>query len=314
MSALLVALLALSGDALADDHVNGGQAAQGGTIVAHPRMNASVTSSPGAIGLTDRYDVEILGIGGGPGWRWGASAVDTRTSKLIAFGIVYNGGITRPPFLNDELPGWQFTGDEIVNRKQKHEITAGLSFVLLKRRLGLGLNGTLAILDTNFQGDRITGNLDLGIAGRPIDYLSIGFAARDILPVADQVDTPATLAFGVRGGVEEMITASFDVEARLEHVVSSPWTLRGGVEGSIEEVVRLRAGWDWNADTGIHGVGVGIGLYSFKAGAIDYGVRIPVNQPDLVFVDAQHTLSLTIYTRFLADMEPDEDPLEWDGK
>jgi hypothetical protein len=310
-----VVLLALgcSTAAHAEDNIGAQHEGAGGVAIADPRTNAAITLNPGALGLTDRFDVEFLvNAGGGRNFRWGLSAVDARTNEFISFGLVYNGGLTSVDFLPAELPAWAEVGEDLRNAKQKHELTAALATNLFDRRLGIGLNGTLQIHNTRFGGNRTLGNLDVGIAARPIDYLTLAFAARDLVTVEDTFDQPLTLSYAVRGGVEELITASFEGDVRMEHVVNSGLDFRFGVDGTIRKLVKVRGGWDYNGDSTIHGFSWGVGLFSADNGTLNYAMRIPVNDPDLVFGRIEHTLSLTLFTRvWRRGEEPTESPIVW---
>jgi hypothetical protein len=303
--------LAVSSTALADDYASGAIAGMGGSSVAEPHDNGGLRTNPATAGLTERYDVQaVFRVGPWPGIYWSASAIDARTNDFVSFGLAYDGQLTTLPFLPDELPGFAPTGEAPVNRKQLHDITFVLAAPLLKRRLSLGVNGTLTIFDNDWNGKGTTGNLDLGIAARPIEQLSIGFAARDILPVPEQFDRPALFALALRGGVDDLFVGSVEADYRLEHAQTLPWSVRAGVEGAIK-VVKLRAGWNWDGDADLHRVTWGLGMFA-KSGSIDYAMQIPVNDKAMVFGDVMHTLSLTIKTKAFSRDEPDESPIRWE--
>ncbi len=308
----LVLIALFSTSAWAGDHVEAAVQGVGGASIAHPRTNAGVTLNPGAIGLMERYDIQGLFIGGPTkDLRWGVSAVDARTNEFLAFGLSYNGSQATPPFLPDELPGWALTDEPPVNGKQEHDITLALAGLLLDRKIGIGLNGTLQIFNNNFGGKGTTGNLDLGFAAMPVEYFSFGFAARDILPVPKQFDQPATLALGIRGGHDKYITASAEIDLRLEHVQDRLYDIRAGLEGSIRELVALRAGWDYGGDTGVHAATWSVGLFS-TSGRIDYAMRIPANLDRLAVSDLSHYVTLTIFTKAFDRSEPEESPIRWE--
>jgi hypothetical protein len=308
----LLLLLAAPTVASATDEITSAPVAGiGGASVADPNDNGTLRSNPAAVGLSERYDLQALfRVGPLPGIYWSVNAVDARTNDYVSFGLAYDGRITRPEFLPDELPGFAPTGEEPSNRKELHDLTFALAVPFLKRRLSVGLNGTLTIFDNAWNGKGTTGNLDLGIAARPIDQLSFGLSARDILPVADQFDRPATLAFGARGGMDDLFIGAVEVDHRFEHVLGNPWNVRAGVEGVLK-VVKLRAGWNWDGDVDIHRVSWGIGAFS-KAGSVDYAMQIPVNDSNLAFADVIHTLSLTVKTKAFQREEPEESPVRWE--
>lgn len=306
--ALAYALI-LPGVASATDVVSGSLAGQGGAAVAHPRDNSGITVNPASLSLIERYDFQAMFLGGPNGdLRWNASAVDGRTSKWVGFGLAYNGGIRNLPFAVPELPGWAPTDETLINDQQTHDITFALAVPVLERRLSFGVNGTLSIFEGSYVNSGVTGNIDLGVMARPVEYFSVGFVARDVLPIERQFSTPVALALGVRGGKDEMFTASFDVQVRLEDVLDNAWTARGGVEGTIK-FVQLRAGWDWDGDRGYHRIGWGLGLRS-AVGSIDYAMQIPVITEDFDFASVTHTVSLSVFTK-LGERNEEERPIRW---
>jgi hypothetical protein len=309
---VLLLLLTL---ARAEEHPTAPVAAMGGTSIADPIDLTTIRTNPAAVGLTERYDIQgLFAYGAQRDTRWGAAIADGRTNKTFSFGISYMGGITTPDFLPEELPPYGITGEEPVNRKQTHDIALAMAAPLFERRLALGLAGDVLIFNNTWNGKGVTGNLGAGIVGRPIDELSIGFAARDILPIAEQPDRPTTLALGLRGGIDEIAVGTAEVEYRTEAGEGLGLNLRAGAQAAIQ-VARLRAGWAWQGSTDTHLVTWGLGG-STAAGSVDYAMQIPVNKPGLKFGDVIHTLSVTLKTNaFDEDEDPTEDtsgaPLRW---
>lgn len=286
----------------------------GGAAVADPQDNAGVTINPATVSLTERYDVQGMFIAGPDGaLRWNASAVDGRTNKFMAFGLAYNGGLLSGGFHPDELPAWAPADQELVNTRQLHDITFAVSVPFLDRRLAVGVNGTLSIFKGRYVGSGVTGNLDLGVATRPIDQLQVGLVGKNILPVAGQADLPAELALGARGGLEDKIVGATDVSYQLEQRLedTSPWSASAGVEGGIK-IVRLRGGWDWSGRLQEHRVAWGLG-FATPIGSLDYAMQIPVATSDFTFASVTHTLSLTIRTNF-GDRQAEEAPIRWQDR
>jgi hypothetical protein len=156
---------------------------------------------------------------------------------------------------------------------------------------------------------KVTGNMDIGVAARPIEFFSVGFVGKNILPIKEQADIPTTLALGLRGGKEDLFEGAVDVTYKTEQAITSPWAVRAGVEGSIK-VVKLRGGYDWNGDRlDPHRISWGFGLFT-KVGSIDYAMQIPVGAKDFAFNQVQHTVSLTIRTNF-GDKNAEDAPIEW---
>lgn len=296
-------LLLLAALALADDAVPANVAGRGGTSVAEAADNIAVTTNPGALGLSERYDILGNFIGGpGTDLRWGVVAVDSSTNDRIAFGFAYWGQRTNPPFLPSELPGWAPTGTEPTNIKRTHDLSFSLAAPFLDRRLSLGLGGTMSIFNNDHSGTGVTGNMIFGAAARPHDLVSFGFAARDVLPIPVQDDRPAQLTLGSVVGDPTRFIGSVEGAWRAEGVIGHAFDARAGLEGVIKEAVHLRGGWDWAGNFDVHRVSWGFGLGS-KAGRLDYAMRIPV-VPGLRFGQISHVISLVLFTK--AFREEDE--------
>jgi hypothetical protein len=310
----LIPLLALA-TALADDHATAPIAAMGGASVADPVDLTTIRTNPAAVGLSERYDVQgLFAYGADRSMRWGAAIADGRTNDHLSFGLSYMGGITFPGFLPAELPPYAITDEEPINKKQRHDIALAASVPVLDRRLAFGLVGNVTFFNQAWNGKGTTGNLGAGIAAHPIDQLTIGFSARDILPIKDQPDLPATLTLGARGGVDEIFIGTAEADFRLEDTGGSRWNARVGLQGAIQ-AARIRAGYVWQGDALRHVVTWGLGAAS-SAGSIDYAMQIPANLPGMKFGDVVHTISLTVKTgAFDEDRDPTDDtngaPLQW---
>jgi len=284
----------------------------GDAAVAAPRDNTIVTANPGAIALTDQFDVQA-GFSGGfdRAWSWNVSAIDGRTNDYVNFGLAYDGRIHFPPFLSEELPGWNPVGDPLLNRREEHDITFALAVPVLDRRLSFGLNGTLSILEGAYADQVITGNMDVGVATQPIPELSVGFVAKSFLPVKEQGRIPGSVALGVRGMVPDLFAATVEAEYRYEDVIRRPWVVRAGVEGVLREVVALRAGWNWDGDRADHRLTWGLGLMKKDVGSLSYAMVIPVI-PNLRGLEIGHFLTLTLHTNVASSEE--EAPIRWDDR
>lgn len=311
-------MLLLLAVALADEHASAIVAGMGGGSVAEPIDLTAIRTNPAAVGLTERYDLQgLFGVNNGRDLRWGIAAGDSRTNERISFGVAYMGGITRPGFLPEELPPFAITGEEPENKKQRHDIQIALSAPFLDRKLAIGLGGNLLFYNQTWNGKGVTGNLGAGIAARPFEGLSLGLGFRDLLPIPEQPDRPATMNVGVRGGVDAIVVGSGELGYRLEKGEGNPLTGRLGVQGTID-LVQLRAGWTWDGPIQTHLVSWGIGA-SAEAGSIDYAMQVPVNTPGLRFADLTHTLTVTIRTNAFDDDRAreasDEPPMRWqDGR
>ena len=308
----VAALLCLSASpALATDVLDAELAGAGGTSVAALRSNTHITNNPAALGLVDRYDAGAMFVGGPEGaLRWNAAIIDARTSERVAFGVAYNGAVRNPYFVPSEIPSWVPSDEEARNRQQTHDITLGLGFNFLERTLGVGLNGTLSIRDSQWFGTEVTGNVDVGFAYRPIPEFGFAVTGSDLLPIQGQGETPTRFTLGMRGGKEGVFVGMLDVVAKAEQFERSPMALQTGVEGSIK-VVALRAGYNWDHDrTWQHEATVGFSLFN-ELGTIGYAMRVPViTDGSFHFKHTAHHVSLTVYTKLL-DKEAEEEPISW---
>lgn len=303
---LLLSALVAAPVASAQDHRSAVVQGVGGAVLADPNDITNVRFNPAAIALTERYDAQAI-FQGNPGGdlRWGGTLVDSQLQEFLTFGLSYDGAISRPDFLPEELPPFVPVGTEAVNLKKTHEVTLAAAVPVFDRKLSFGVNGTLSFFNNTWNGKGVTGNLDVGVAAMPIEGLSFGFSARDVLPIKEQFDRPTTLGFGVRGGKEDLFIAAGDVEYVVEGSPKLPLNAHLGIQGAVR-ALRLRTGWDLAGQTGIHRVGFGFGFAS-EAGSIDYAIQIPVNQPNLVFGDIAHTLSITVRTNAFRDQAKNED-------
>lgn len=301
------------GTAHATDWVSAEAAGMGGAAVADPRDNSNTTVNPALLGLIERYDFAGFFVGGPSNeLGWHVSAIDGRTSKRLGFGVAYNGGLLSRPFATGDLPGWITQDEELLDRSQTHDITLGIAVPVLDRKLSFGINGTVSIWDNPFKGNGVTGNLDLGFAARPIEQLTIGLVGSSILPIDGQAGDPASIGFALRGGVEDMIVGTAQLEARVEDFDDGIFRVRAGLEGTAK-LVHLRAGWDWSQITDQHRVSVGLGVFTSKIGTLDYGIQIPIVLQDFDAQSMTHTVSLTLFTK-LADRDNEERPIRWQDK
>lgn len=306
---MMSTVLTLPTAARATDIYSAEQAGMGGAAIADPRDINTILVSPASMAFIERYDVGAYFVGGPDGdLRWHVSAVDGRTNDRVVFGLGYTGGLINPAFHPNELPGWIAAGEALRNAQQRHDISLALGIPFLDRRLTIGANGTVRIFDGKFIGSGATGNMDLAIATRPVEWVSVGITASDILPVPDQASDPTQIAIGVRGGWEKHIVGAVDFGARLEEVVESPFWVRFGIEGGIKWA-RLRAGYDWDGERGTHRVAAGLGLTT-PVGTLDYAIQIPIVTQDFDPASMTHTVSLVVYTNF-GDREREEEPIRW---
>lgn len=307
---LLAGLVPSSG--YAQQAVSADIAATGDAGIAHTRDNSLIRINPAGIGLEDQFDVQ-LGFSGGfdREWMWTASAVDGRTSDVIQFGLAYTGSIRFPAFDPVSLPGWGGSQEELTNRLEQHDITAAIAVPLLNRRLSLGLNGTLSVFNQTYRPRLVSGNMDAGISARPADALSIGFVARNLIPVGEDFLFPSSVGLGFRVGPADRITAAFETEYRYRGSTRRPWVTRAGLETILAERVIVRGGWNWDGDRADHRATAGLAVYAKDVGTLSYAIQIPVI-PHLRGLEVGHFLTLTLFTS--AGMDGDLAPMRWDDR
>ena len=314
---LAVILLLGSPNAHAADVVQGANTlAMGGTGVAAPADNAGITLNPGLIGLVERYDFHVHGrLGPDLGLQWGASAMDGRTSDVVAAGFAYSGDRFEPDFTNADLPAWRERDEEIRNRKRLHDFAGAVAVPLLSRRVSIGIGGVFTSYNHDQQGQGTRFDMHGGVGIRPVDGLTVGASLRNFLPGEDE-NRPTELLFGLRLQNEERLA----VEVNAGHTFNagggltlaldgpvappldpaSPWTFGGGVQAGVGSTV-LRAGGRWSGPLDRSYVTLGIGTDDRGSGAVEYGVSIPVSG-DVRFGALLHQIS----ARFGAPQPIDE--------
>jgi hypothetical protein len=282
----VLGLALLSAPALAADVASGANlTAMGGVGAAASRDNAAITLNPGLLALHPRYDfMGVFRYGPDPGastpadLAWGVTAMDARTSKVVALGLAYSGNHYEPLLEEDDFPGWTVPGADIPNEKRFHDFAAALSFAGLDRRLGFGLGANVGLYDHDRQGDGVLFDLHAGLGARPVDWLVVGAAVRDFLPGGGQ-DRPLDVVGGVRFEAEKLFAVEVDADWRDDFAVGLPVTLASGFEARAGEG-RVRLGWRRDASDGVHSVTAGLG-WEQEGAAIEYGVQVPLDHPRL---------------------------------
>jgi hypothetical protein len=274
--------------------------ARGGTANAAWDDNAALTSNPGVLGLAVRYDFAGLFQYGPQGdLEWGASIADSRTTPRVAFGIAYVGGITTPPLATADLPGWKLGGEVLDPERRDHQVNVGLAVPLLDHRLSVGVGGEVLFFDREIGGSGTTGNLDLGLGGRPLPWLGLGLAARDLVPTTDGAVRPLTLAAGALA-IEEFGSAAFDVDYTPEYGAVD-WA--AGLEGTVSYGTG-RVGFRDSELTGARHFTWGIG-FAGDGASLDYGMAVPVGER-LPGDGLAHLISLSFAAPDLDRARPDD--------
>ena len=288
-------LLQLLAPAHAADVVSGANlTGMGGVGAAASRDNAAITLNPGLLALHPRYDfMGVFQYGPDPGANtpadlaWGVAAMDARTSDVVALGLAYSGNHYEPLLQEDEFPGWTVPGADIPNEKRFHDFAGALSFAAFERKLALGLGANVGLYDHDRQGDGFTFDMHLGVGARPVEWLVLGGAVRNLVPGQYQ-GRPLGVIGGVRVESEELFAVEGNVEWLDEFALDLPVTLSSGFEARVTEA-RIRVGWRRGALDGVHALTAGLG-WEQEGAAIEYGMRLPLDHPR--FGSTVHAFSL----------------------
>lgn len=268
---LLLAPVAPAADVLDGANLLG----MGGVGAAASRDNAAITLNPGLLALHPRYD--FLGqfrYGPSAAMSWGVSALDARTSDVVALGLAYSGDRSDPVLEDADLPGWTVPGAEITNRKRFHDFAGGLAVPVLDRRIGFGLGFVAGLYDHDRQGSGWTFDLHAGAGLRPVDWLVLGAAVRDFVGGQEQ-DRPLSVVGGLRLEAPEAIAVETNATWTDAYTTGLPVTLAAGLELPVD-AARFRMGWRRDADVGVHSVTAGLGWEREGAG-IEYATRVPLS-------------------------------------
>jgi hypothetical protein len=175
--------------------------------------------------------------------------------------------------------------------------TLAINKPLWDRRIGLGISGTVAGYDFEQSASGTTGNMDVGFGFRPVDFFSFGLAGENILPVPEQLDTPASLRGGIHMNYQDYISGGFDFRYQTEEVYGVAYHVGVGVEGGFKGV-RARLGYNFDGVFETHAVTWGIGFEN-EAGGLEYAMLAPIDGGG---GDMVHTFSVRIKAGGIKDM------------
>ncbi|MFT7520621.1 MAG: hypothetical protein ACI9MC_002771 [Kiritimatiellia bacterium] len=246
--------------------------ATGRASAAHSHDNSAITVNPAAIGLSQRYTMEAhAGYWNGKDWRAGITAMDS--TNPIAFGLAYERYHRRTTLSVDELPGWLADGEEVPKQRRYDNITAAVALPLLDNRLSFGVNGTLLVYSHSILGKGTTGDLDLGVAGRPTNEWSVGVSLRNVLPVYFATDKQTGVLAGTRYAWNEVTSVMLDVDVPLQSSDAKvPVAVRGGFEAG-GPTWQAGMGYRFEGPDNEHWITWGAGLWSDPETSPDGGSR-----------------------------------------
>lgn len=304
--ALMFLCLAAALPALAQqDQATSQQLAMGGTGAAHAHDNGALTVNPAAIGLASRYRMDVIGgFWDGRDFRAGVVAVDGVTNKGVALGVGYQYYRSTSPLETDELPGFITAGEALPNRRLFNAVTLGLALPIAENRFSIGLGGQLMIVNHAVLGTKTSGDLDVGLAGRPTEAWSIGVSVRNVLPQFVVTDESIGLTAGTRYAWNEWTSVALDVDVPFTAVEGLPLSIRGGAEVG-QDLRHLGIGYRYEGPTQEHWLSLGGGLWSDpnsdqeggNLAGLHYAMQIPFHDKGDALdqlLGVRHTLTISI--------------------
>ncbi len=259
--------------------------AQAGALVANGWDNGAVTVNPAAGAMAQRFDAHAH-FAAGEQTELSATAVDAsaQSSKLV-LGVGFRRTTWEPPYTDDDLPGW-YSGEFPSNVKRQTELQAGASYPFLDRKFSLGVGGTVSYYANDRQGKGWSGNVDVGVAGRPQDWLVLGLVGRNLVPIEQTRDMPLGALGGVR--IEKPEVGGIELDGGFEvHDGAFVPDLRLGGEFGVD-IVRIAGGFSYTGAPVIHG---GIGFVN-ENGGLRYAIRAPLDGTPI-----QHTVGIVLFTK-----------------
>ena len=206
--------------------------------------NSAITMNPATMALAQRYEIQgHLWITKGPDTSFAVGVTDSKTS-LVALGLVYQRMRFEGGDDSREWPGWVTSGSDYAQRKRFDTVTLAAAVPVLDRRLAFGINGTLAGYNHDVQGKGVTGNIDVGITGRPVDFFNIGIVGRNLLPVSGCNNTQdarpcipdfdSGLMIGMYLGTQDFGSLGLDIDVHLtSDNEGPPVSVRTGLQKAI---------------------------------------------------------------------------------
>ncbi len=285
---LVVTLLLGSGvsaPAAAAEWDHAGVAGMAGAGTANPYDNSSTFKAPATAALVPLYTTQVdLGLNNSldEGW-WGTTTVRDSQSGYTSAVLSYTRTDSNPDPLSSELPGWINPGETLENDTTEHDLRLSLGYGLAARRLSVAVSGAWQRRVSDLVGNQNLWEMDLSIAGLPLEGLVLAATLHDVLPGDD--GRPITGEVGAWWRPVDTLSLALD----------GTWTesglgFRGGVEWVTLGVASLRAGYSHTFGDDRQGLlGLGVGAVSEQA-RLDYGLQW------VVLGLAQHHLVHTIGT------------------
>lgn len=267
--------------------------AEGGTRLARAQDLVCVVSNPGLLGLESHYRIGGFGQFGAQDRRgWGFTALDSSTSEHYALGLAYSGETYEPSLSDADLPGWTPQGKTPANTKRFHDVTVSVGVPIAGRAFSAGAQVDWAMFDHDQQGRGSVADIGLGMAGRPLSWLTLGATASNLL----EGDPLGTRPFRVGAGAQALWTyggVSLDTSwsvpqdqpgiAMGVQLGNDEWRVHGGwsTDDLAHSSPTASAGLSYQAPTLALAYGLAAPLADQSPDAWTHmlGIRIPMSTP-----------------------------------
>jgi len=225
-----------------------------GAAVGIAAGNEGIFLNPAGISARKRYSIE------------GGMLVDRRGSETV--GEFFVGSIV------DSITG-PVTGAVSYARAQEGDLTGsiwhlGMAGPLLGK-LHAGVTGKYVDLSGVRRSRAVT--LDAGIFWQVAEYVSVGAAGYNLVPIANDLAAPMGFGAGLGLGTDRGVQITADWRADLDRAGKTTNRFAAGVEVLLRALVPVRAGWMRDELLDTQWWSVGAGLVTRSGVALDVGYR-----------------------------------------
>lgn len=216
--------------------------------------NEGLFLNPAAIGARKRYSVEaglLVDRRGADtaGQFYGASVVDSLSSPVT-------GGVSYVRARRGEFTGSVW-----------HLALAGA----IAKDLHLGVAGKW--LDVKGPRNTEAATVDAGLFWQVADYVSVGAAGYNLVPIANEAVAPMGAGAGIGLGNDRSFQLTADWRADFDRAGKTTNRYAAGVEVLLGQLVPLRAGWSKDEMLDARWWSIGAGLVTRNGVALDVGYR-----------------------------------------
>lgn len=236
--------------------------------------NEGIFVNPATVAARRRYSAE------------GGMVVDRRGADTV--GQFFVGSIV------DSITG-PVTGAISYARAQEGELTGSIwHFVLagpIVEKLYLGVTGKYLDVTGAQPSQAVT--VDAGLFWQVAEYLSMGAAGYNLVPIANDLAAPMGVGAGIGIGSDRGFQLTADWRADLDRFGKTTNRWGAGVELLLGQLVPLRAGWTKDEMLDTQWWSLGAGLVARSGIALDVGYRQSLDDADARTIAA--TLKLFLF-------------------